>query len=296
MSFLTIADETPDSLRALVDLGLEVKKNPDRYRTALAGKSVGLFFAKQSLRTQVSCDIACAELGAHSLIISNDQTGLGTRESPEDVGRVLDRYVDLLGMRVYSHSVLEAVGSSMGIPLVNLLSDREHPCQAVADLMTVAEHRPLEGATVAFVGDGNNVCVSLMLGVAMTGGNFRVVTPPGYEPAQEFIDLATAHGSVLVTNDAAEAVEGADVVYTDVWASMGQEAEAAERRRLFEPLRVDERLFARAAPDAIFMHCLPAHRSEEVTDGVIDDPRSRVFDQAENRLHSFKAVLLDQLG
>jgi len=296
MSFLSVTDKTPGQLADLVELGLDVKRNPERYRTALAHKSVGLFFAKQSLRTQVSCDIACAELGAHSLIISNDQTGLGTRESPEDVGRVLDRYVDLLGMRVYSHSVLEAVGASMDTPVVNLLSDREHPCQAVADLMTVAEHRPLAGATVAFVGDGNNVCHSLMLAVTMTGGSFRAVAPAGYEPSEEFIAMASAHGPVLVTNNVKQALEGADAVYTDVWTSMGQEAEKAERLRQFEDYRVDEALFALAAPDAIFMHCLPAHRGEEVTDGVMDHPRSRVFDQAENRLHSFKAVLLDQLG
>lgn len=293
--YLSVTDLTAESLADVVQLGLAVKRDPESYRTALAGRSIGLFFQKPSLRTWVSCDVGCAQLGAHPLIMRDDQTGLGTREKQEDVGAVLDRYLDGLGMRVFSHDDLTRTASAMNAPVINLLSDREHPCQALADAMTIAEHRDPAGAKVAFVGDGNNVCHSLMLAVTMLGGSIRVASAPGYEPDAEFVDIASAHGEVLVTNDAAEAVEGADAVYTDVWASMGQEDEAAERESRFHPYRVDEALFARAADDGVFLHCLPAHRGQEVTDGVIDHSRSRVFDQAENRLHSFKAILLHLL-
>lgn len=294
MSFLTVADLDPIRFRELIELGLEVKRAPEQYAQALAGRSIGLFFEKQSLRTWVSCDIGTAELGAHPIVIRNDQTGMGSRETPEDVGRVLERYLDLLAMRVYDHDDLVAIDSVTEAPVVNLLSDREHPCQAVADVMTLVENGKGDGV-VAFIGDGNNVCHSLMVGVTMNGGSIRVATAPGYEPSPEVVEIASRYGEVTLTNDPIEAVAGADAVYTDVWASMGQEDEAAERRRQFERYRVDETLFAAAAEDAVFLHCLPAHRGEEVTDGVIEHPRSRVFDQAENRLHSFKAVLLDQL-
>jgi ornithine carbamoyltransferase len=235
------------------------------------------------------------QLGAHPLAIRNDQTGMGSRETPEDVGRVLDRYLDLLAMRVFDHGDLEAIDAVVDVPVVNLLSDREHPCQAVADVMTLAENGVMSG-TVAYVGDGNNVCHSLMVAVTMCGGSIRVATAPGYEPDPAIVRMAEEHGSVLVTTDPLEAVEGVDAVYTDVWASMGQEEEAELRRRHFARYRVDEAMFDRAAPGAIFLHCLPAHRGDEVTHEVLEHERSRVFDQAENRLHSFKAVLLDQLG
>ncbi|HEY5685318.1 MAG TPA: ornithine carbamoyltransferase [Acidimicrobiia bacterium] len=295
MSFLTVSDLGPERVRDLVTLGLEVKRRPERYVSALAGRSIGLFFEKQSLRTWVSCDVAAVQLGAHPLAIRNDQTGMGSRETPEDVGRVLDRYLDLLAMRVFDHGDLEAIDAVVDVPVVNLLSDREHPCQAVADVMTLAENGVMNG-TVAYVGDGNNVCHSLMVAVTMCGGSIRVATAPGYEPDPAIVRMAEAHGPVVVTTDPLEAVEGADAVYTDVWASMGQEEEAELRRRHFARYRVDEAMFDRAAPGAIFLHCLPAHRGDEVTHEVLEHERSRVFDQAENRLHSFKAVLLDQLG
>jgi ornithine carbamoyltransferase len=181
-------------------------------------------------------------------------------------------------------------------PVINLLSDREHPCQALADLQTLAEHRPLDGAVVTYVGDGNNVCHSLMIAGAMMGVSVRVAAPPGYEPAADMVESARKHAApgveIVVTDDVATAVAGVDAVYTDVWTSMGQEGEAAERRSLFDPYRVDEALFDLAASDAVFLHCLPAHRGEEVTDGVMEHDRSRVFDQAENRMHAFKALLL----
>jgi ornithine carbamoyltransferase len=263
---------------------------------ALTGRSIGLFFMKQSVRTWVSCDVAAIELGIHPVVIRNEQVGLGTRETPEDIGRVLERYLDLLGMRVFDHSDLEQIAEVVSVPVINLLSDREHPCQAVADVQTLAEHRPVEGSVLAYIGDGNNTCNSLMLAAAMAGASVRIATPAGYEPDRQLLAEAHRFGEVVVTNDPKEAVAGADAVYTDVWASMGQESEAAERRRIFAPYRVDLALFETAAEDAVFLHCLPAHRGEEVTDEVMDHSRSRVYDQAENRLHSFKAILLTALG
>lgn len=296
MSLLGISGLDSGTLAELLTLGAGVKADPAAYRTALSGRSIGLFFQKQSLRTWVSCDVAAIQLGAHPIAIRNEQTGMGVRETPEDVGRVLERYLDLLGMRVFDHADLEAIDAVTAMPLVNLLSDREHPCQAIADLMTLAEHRPLPASTIAFLGDGNNVCHSLMLATVKAGGSVRVATPSGYEPDPAVVEEARVHGDVLVTNDPYEAATGADAIYTDVWASMGQEEEAALRRRHFARFQVDEALMERANPDAIFLHCLPAHRGEEVTDAIMESPRSRVFDQAENRLHGFKAILLHLLG
>lgn len=297
MSFLSMTDLSPAELADVLDLAAQVKAEPAEYRTRLADRSVGLFFAKQSLRTWVSCDVAAIELGAHPLAIRGDNTGMGTRESAADVGRVLARYLDLLAMRVHDHADLVTITDNVDIPVVNLLSDLEHPCQALADLQTIAEHRPAEGTTVAYVGDGNNVCHSLMLAAAKAGATVRVSGPQGYEPDGNVVEEASRFAKVDVgIRDPYDAVVGADVVYTDVWASMGQESEAELRRRHFGPYRVTADLFAHAAPDAIFMHCLPAHRGEEVTDEMMEHERSVVFDQAENRLHSFKALLLHLLG
>lgn len=296
MSVLSVADLAPDELAAVVALGLENKARPERFRGALMGRSIGLFFEKQSLRTWVSCDVAAVQLGIHPIVIRGDQVGLGSRETPEDVGRVLDRYLDLIALRVFDHQDLARIDAVTKAPIINLLSDHEHPCQALADLMTIAEHRPLANATVVYIGDGNNVCHSLMLAVTMTGGQVRVATPPGYEPDPAVVDRAAGYGSVELFQDPAEAVEGADVVYTDVWTSMGQEEEATDRLRRFAGFQVDEKLLGRAAPEAIFLHCLPAHRGEEVSAEVLEHPRSVVFDQAENRLHSFKALLLHLLA
>ncbi len=295
MNLLSVADLSPSELTDLLSLADSVKRKPEDFRDSLDGRSIGLFFAKQSLRTWVSCDIATIQLGAHPLAIRDDNTGMGSRESPADVGRVLARYLDLLAMRVHSHAHLSAIAEHVEVPVVNLLSDSEHPCQAMADLQTIAEHLPLPGSKIAYVGDGNNVAHSLMLGATMAGAEFRVAGPPGYEPDDAFVEAARRHGPVTVFVDPAEAVEDADVVYTDVWASMGQESEAELRRRHFAPYRVTTELLEGAAPNAIFMHCLPAHRGEEVTSEVMESPRSVVFDQAENRLHAFKAILLTLL-
>lgn len=284
--FLRVGDLDTEEL---VALGLSMKRDPGRWADSLAGRSVALFFEKPSTRTRISTEVAAAELGMHPVVIGNESVGLGSRETPADVIRVMGRYVDLVALRVFSHASLETMRRHTAVPLVNLLSDIAHPCQAIADLMTIAERRPLEGAHVAYVGDGNNVCVSLAHGLAQTGGRITVACPKGFEPpATEVEALGDA---IEIVHDAHEAVEGADAVYTDVWTSMGQEEEAEERREAFEGFQVDAPLFAAAGDGAIFLHCLPAHRGEEVTSEVMEHPRSMVFDQAENRLHSVKAVL-----
>jgi ornithine carbamoyltransferase len=300
MDFLSVTDLGSAGLAEVLATAAAVKADPAPVAGRLAGRKVGLFFEKPSTRTRVSCEVATIDLGAVPLVLKQDEVGLGKRESVADVARVLDRYLDILAFRVFHHSDLVTIAEYASAPVINLLSDLEHPCQALADLQTLAESRPLAGATVAFLGDGNNVCHSLVLAGAMSGVSLRVASPPGYEPAEEVVARARALAAPGVTieigNDPAGAVRGVDAVYTDVWASMGQEAEAAERRRLFEPYRVDERLFALAGPQAIFLHCLPAHRGDEVTDGVADHERSRIFDQAENRMHAFKALLLHVAG
>jgi len=299
--FLMTTDLGVDGLSAVLDLAAKVKEDRDAHRGRLSGKAVGLFFEKPSTRTRVSCEVATVDLGAHPVVLKADEVGLGRREAVEDVARTLDRYLDVLAFRVFDHANLDTLAANAAAPVINLLSDRSHPCQALADLQTIAENRPLAGTSLTFVGDGNNICHSLMLAGAMAGLHIRVVGPAGFEPdaaiTAEAEGLATASGgSVTVTADLAEAVAGTDVVYTDVWASMGQESEAAERRARFARYQIDEKVFALAAPDAIFLHCLPAHRGEEVTHGVLEHPRSRVFDQAENRLHAFKALLLHLTG
>jgi ornithine carbamoyltransferase len=284
--FLRVADLDTESL---VALGLEMKQDPGRWAGSLAGKSVALFFEKPSTRTRISTEVAAAQLGMHPVVIGNESVGLGSRETPADVIRVMSRYVDLAALRVFSHTSLEAMRRHTSIPLVNLLSDLAHPCQAIADLMTIAERRPLAGTRVAYIGDGNNVCVSLAHGLARTGGTLTVACPEGYEPPPG--EVEALGDAIEVVNDPSEAAEGADAIYTDVWTSMGQEAEGAERLERFAGFQVDAQLFDSAAPDAVFLHCLPAHRGEEVTSEVMEHPRSVVFDQAEHRLHSVKAIL-----
>lgn len=291
--FLGIPDTGADVLAGLVDSAARVKRDRRLHRTALNGRRVGLFFEKPSTRTRVSGEIAAVEMGAYPVVLGRREVGLGTREAVRDVARVLDRYLDLLALRVFDHSVLVEMARYADAPVVNLLSDVEHPCQAVADLQTIAEHRPIDEVVVAYVGDGNNVCHSLMAGVTMLGGEMRVVCPPGYGPGERFVERG---GDRLTISSDPGAVEGSDVVYTDVWASMGQESEVRERAEAFAAYQVDGAMFRLARPDAIFLHCLPAHRGEEVTDEVVDHPRSRVFDQAENRLHAMKAILLELLG
>ncbi len=295
MSFLSIADLGRDELLGLLETGLDFKRDPKPYRGRLEGKTVGLFFQKPSLRTWVSSSAAAALLGGHPIVIRQDVSGIGDREPASDVARVLDGYLDVLGMRVFGHSLLEEMSSHMNAPVINLLSDWEHPCQAVADLMTIAEQRPLPGAVLAYVGDGNNVCHSLMLAGTMAGMEVRVGCPPGYRPDEGVVARAAEWGRVSIFDHPAPAVDGAHVVYTDVWTSMGQEEESQRRLAAFADYTVDSELMARADGEGVFMHCLPAHRGEEVTDEVMESPRSVVFDQAENRLHSFASLLIHLL-
>jgi ornithine carbamoyltransferase len=292
MNYLRVADLGADGLKNALDLSVRAKSNPAEFGSALSGREVGLFYMKPSTRTRVSTEVAVSQLGGRPMTLRNEEVGLGKREAPADVARTLDRYLDILALRVFEHEHLDIIGAHAEAPVINLLSDLEHPCQALADVQTMSEARPLAGSVLTFIGDGNNVCHSLMVAAAMLDVEVRVAAPEGYEPLPEYVDLASKYSSVTVTPDVNAAVEGSDFVYTDVWASMGQEDEATERRRLFEAYRVDERLFGRANDTAVFLHCLPAHRGEEVTDGVADHSRSRIFDQAENRMHSFKGILL----
>jgi ornithine carbamoyltransferase len=297
--FVRDLDLTDEELAALLGLAAAVKRSPERYSTALAGKSVALLFEKPSLRTRLTFELAVRQLGGNSVFMEGL---LGGREPLKDVARNLDRWVNAIVARVFKQDTVEQLARWSGAPVVNALSDMYHPCQALADLLTFRERvGDQHGLTLAFVGDGNNVAHSLMLTATRLGVSVRVGTPSGYEPNREITaqaeGLAAVNGcSLVVTNDPVEAVRGAHDVYTDVWTSMGQENEAARRRNAFLEYQVGEELFAQARPDAVFMHCLPAKRDEEVTDAVIECPRSVVFDQAENRLHTQKALLLMMLG
>ena len=297
-NLLSIDDLSPEEMASLLELAAKVKASPGDYAGRLGGLSAAMIFEKPSTRTRVSFEVAIAELGAHPLALSASELQLGRGETIEDTGRVLSRYVDAIVLRTFGQERLEALARTATVPVVNALSDFEHPCQCLADLMTVQEWKGrIAGLTLAYVGDGNNVAHSLLLGGAKAGMTVRVATPPGYEPIPQVVQRAEeigagSGGGAEVTNDPAEAVRGADVLYTDVWASMGQEREAADRTLVFRNYRIDRGALELADPEAIVLHCLPAHRGQEITDEVIDGPRSAVWDQAENRLHSQKALLL----
>ncbi|MBI2186450.1 MAG: ornithine carbamoyltransferase [Acidobacteria bacterium] len=299
---LSIRDLTRRELLALVALAADLKRQPARYQGLLSGKTLALIFEKPSLRTRVSFDVALHNLGGHALSLAPQEIGLGQREAIGDVGRTLDRMVDAIAARTFAHETVEALAQAASIPVINALSNVSHPCQALADYFTMREITGrLDGLHLAFVGDGNNVANSLICAAALVGVRMTMASPPGYEPRAEVLQWARRHASTpqdacRVTSSPEEAVDGADVVYTDTWISMGQEAEAEERRRAFAGYEVTDALLDRAAPDAIFMHCLPAHRGEEVAAEVIDSPRSVVFQQAENRVHTEKALLLALLG
>jgi ornithine carbamoyltransferase len=296
--FLSIDDLTPEELHHLLDLGAKVKASPEDHAERLRGRAVALIFEKPSTRTRVSFEVAVSSSGGHPLALSSAELQLGRGETIEDTGRVLSRYVDAIVLRTFGQERLEALARGASVPVVNSLSDFEHPCQALADLLTVREWSgELAGEVLTYIGDGNNVAHSLLLAGAKTGMHVRVATPVGFEPIPQVVgraeDIAREMGgSVRVLNDAEEAADGADALYTDVWASMGQEAEAMERRLVFQGYRIDQALVDRAKPDVVVLHCLPAHRGDEITDDVIDGPRSGVWDQAENRLHTQKALLL----
>ncbi|MFZ9887863.1 MAG: ornithine carbamoyltransferase [Myxococcota bacterium] len=294
---LSLADCSTDEVRGLLSLAAQVKQDPQRYRTALTGKKLAMIFMKPSTRTRVSFEVGMVELGGHPVVLSSRELQLGRGETVADMARVLARFVDGIMARVFAHQDLEEMTAG-GIPVINGLSDLLHPCQALADMLLLIERRgTATGLELAYVGDGNNVLHSLLHVAAHVGLIVRVATPPGYEPDRGVLQRARDLGAqVTLTNDPIEAVSGADAVYTDVWASMGQEDEARARQLIFAPYQVNLDLFERAKPDALFLHCLPAHRGEEVTSEVVDHPRSVVYDQAENRLHAQKAVLLHLLG
>jgi ornithine carbamoyltransferase len=297
-----MSDLSPAQGQSLLELATLVKARPADFRTALAGKQIVLFFEKPSFRTRLTFESGIYSLGGHAMFVDQLTSRIGEREPVSDMAHNLERWVDALVLRTFEHSTVTELARFSSIPVINALSDYEHPCQALADFLTLREKfGDLSKIRLAYVGDGNNVAHSLVMGAALFGCHISVGTPKGFEPRAGVLaaarEIATGTGATIqVVNDPAAAVKGADAVYTDVWASMGQEAEIAERARIFAGFRVTPELFANAAPGAVFMHCLPAHRGEEVDAAIIDSPASVVFDQAENRLHIQKAILLQLLG
>jgi ornithine carbamoyltransferase len=294
---LTGTEWSPAQLRDFFRLATEMKAHPDRYRTALAGSVFVLIFEKPSLRTRVTFEVGIANLGGTSTFLDHTSARLSEREPVRDIAKNLERWVQGIVARVFDQETLEGLAKHANVPVINALSDKYHPCQALADFFTLEERfGSLRGLKLAYVGDGNNMCHSLLTIGARAGAHVRVATPAGYEPDATIVAEAKrvareTRGKIEIVRAPEEAVAGAQAVYTDVWASMGQESESAAREKAFAGYQVNEALFAQAAPDAVFLHCLPAHRGLEVTAGVIDSPRSIIYDQAENRLHVQKAIL-----
>jgi ornithine carbamoyltransferase len=296
--YLSVDDLSAEELAMLLDLSAKVKAQPGDHAGRLGGRSVALIFEKPSTRTRVSFEVAVSSAGGHPLPLSSAELQLGRGETIEDTGRVLSRYVHAIVLRTFEQERLEVLAGAASVPVVNALSDFEHPCQALADLLTIREAKgDLRGRTLVYLGDGNNVTHSLLLAGAKMGMHVRAATPPGFEPIPQIVQRAAeiaqeTGGSVGVLHDPLEASRGADVLYTDVWASMGQEEEADERALVFPAYALDAQKVAAAKDDVTVMHCLPAHRGQEITDEVIDGPHSVVWDQAENRMHTQKALLL----
>ncbi len=297
---LSIADLNRKEIEHLIEQAWRMKQ--EGAPPLLSGRTLALLFEKPSLRTRVSFEVAMYQLGGHSIYLSPEEVGLGKREPAADIARVLSRYVDGIAARTFSEETLHVLAGHSSVPVINALSDLEHPCQALSDLFTIYEKKgKLSGLTLAFIGDGNNVANSLFLSACLLGMNFRLASPPGYEVKKEVLNqgkkFAALSGSqILLTTDPHEAAKDADIIYTDVWASMGQEAEAKKRRRAFSGYQVDNKLLSLAKGDVLFMHPLPAHHGEEISAELLDDPRSVVFDQAENRLHLQKALLVKLLS
>ncbi|MFD2331518.1 ornithine carbamoyltransferase [Cohnella sp. GCM10020058] len=297
--FLGLVDYQPDEIRYLLDLAIDLKrkqKSGEVYQP-LKGKTLGMIFEKSSTRTRVSFEVGMFQLGGHGLFLSKNDIQMGRGETIRDTAQTLSRYLDGIIIRTFGHRNVVDLARSATIPVINALSDQSHPCQALADYQTILEHKgKLEGLKVAYIGDGNNMVHSLMIGASKLGIHFASASPEGYDPDAEQVKLAREFAAqsgsrVDIVRDAREAVEGADIIYTDVWASMGFEAEQQERERAFKNYQVNEELAKHAKSDYLFMHCLPAHRGEEVSEGVIDGPHSIIFDEAENRLHAQKAVM-----
>ncbi|MDP1808424.1 MAG: ornithine carbamoyltransferase [Actinomycetota bacterium] len=299
---LSLLNYKQEEIYRLLSQAMEFKR---RYRLSLdkqvlAGKSIALIFNKPSTRTRISFEAAITQLGGNAVYLTATDLQLGRGETIEDTGKVLSRYVDAIVIRTFAHADVEDLAAAADVPVVNALTDDHHPCQALADLMTILEKKArLAGVKLAYIGDGNNVCHSLLIGAAKMGVDFVAACPPGYEPDAGIVEAAQADpagATVAITGDPKEAALGADIIYTDVWTSMGQEAEAKARLRDFSGFRVDRKLLSLAKPDALVMHCLPAHRGEEISAEVLDGPQSVVFDQAENRLHVQKALLAWLIG
>jgi len=297
---LSVADLSSQDIQNLISDAVIMKARG--WNDALEHKTLALLFEKPSLRTRVSFELAMRQLGGQVIYLSPAEVGIGTREQIPDIARVLSRYVDAIAARTFKHQTLKTLGAYSDIPVINALSDTEHPCQALSDLLTIYEKKgELADLTLAYVGDGNNVATSLMLAAALAGMKFRIASPEGYQPPENILELARQYAtesgaSIICTQDPAEAVGGADVVYTDVWTSMGQEEEASQRRQVFADYQINERLLSLAHQKAIVMHPLPAHHGEEVAEGILDSQQSVVFYQAENRLHLQKALLAEILG
>jgi ornithine carbamoyltransferase len=294
-AFLEVDALTPDRLAALLDRAIAWKQDSDAVPGLLAGQGVALLFEKPSARTRSSTEMAVIGLGGHPIYIRPEEVGLGVRESVEDVARTLASYCRILAARVFDHATLEAMADAVDAPVVNLLSDRAHPCQALADVLTLRERLgSLDGRRIVFVGDGNNVAASLAFASALSGIELTVASPPGYELDDDVVDRArNLGGAIEITIDPYEAVKGADAIYTDVWTSMGQEDEAMARRAAFAGYQVDRQMMEAAGDQAWFLHCLPAHRGEEVAAEVIDGPASLVWPQAANRMHAVRALFAD---
>jgi ornithine carbamoyltransferase len=296
---LTLSDLSTDGLWHILNVAQELKDErlEGGNQPILMGKTLGMIFQKPSLRTRVSFEVGMQHLGGEALYLSPNEIQLGKRESTEDVARVLSRYVDCIMARVFGHQDIEALAAHSRVPVINGLSDYSHPCQGLADLLTIVEKKGvLRGLKLAWVGDGNNVLTSLLFGATKTGMDISAATPPGYGPPAQVVEMAFSFAGdsgseIEIGHNPATAVQGADIIYTDVWTSMGQEEEKEQRRRDFAAYQVNSELVAQANPGVIVMHCLPAHRGEEITDEVVDGPHSVVFDQAENRMHAQKGLL-----
>ncbi len=300
--FITIHDLSTYEFQEMMDLTEKMKKNPGKYRKVLKDKILAMIFQKPSLRTRMTFEVGMLQLGGEAVYLAPSDIQMGSREGVRDIGKNLERWVNGIMIRTFGHNIILELAESTRMPVINALTDLLHPCQAMADFFTLKEKKGhLAGLKLAYVGDGNNVCHSLMLAAAKAGTKMAVATPPGYEPKPEIVAWAREDGrdtgfELTITNDPVEAVREADAIYTDVWASMGQEAEKEARKKIFLPYQVNRELFSRARPDTYFMHCLPAHRGEEVTDEVIDSPNSVVYDQAENRLHVQKVIMMLLMG
>jgi ornithine carbamoyltransferase len=300
--FISIHDLTSEEVKEILDLAIAIKASPENYRTALAGKSLAMIFQKSSTRTRVSFEVGMYQLGGQAMFLSSSDLQLGRGETISDTAQVLSRYVDGIMARTFAHDDVVDLARYGTIPVINGLTDDLHPCQGMADYLTLTEiFGDLQGRKITYVGDGNNVAHSLMLGAAKVGMNIAVATPIGHEVDGFYYDLAMADAAaagttIELSHDPKEAARGASAVYTDVWASMGQEAEAEEKLKAFADYQVDVEIMAEALPEAVFLHCLPAHRGEEVSAEVADGPQSRIFDEAENRLHVQKAIMVRLMG